>query len=78
MKRQVPAPVTRSGASGGSFLSKMNMGSLRKIHPSIRPVPAVLWGFTLHMAQLSSLPCKHKLTALTLIIGEPINLHLAK
>ncbi|GGX52140.1 hypothetical protein GCM10007385_21000 [Tateyamaria omphalii] len=43
--------------SGGSFLGKMKTGSLRKIHPAIRPGTAGRWGFTLHMAQLSSLPC---------------------
>ncbi len=64
--------------SGGSFLGKMKTGSAHKIHPAIRPVTAGCWGFTLHMAQLSSLPCTLMLGALTLMLGEQIQLHLAK
>jgi hypothetical protein len=56
----------------------MKMGSRRKIHPAIRPFAAGRWGFTLHMAQLSSLPCNNGLAALTLTLGKPIQLHLAK
>ncbi|KIC50951.1 hypothetical protein RA29_03405 [Tateyamaria sp. ANG-S1] len=56
----------------------MKTGSLSEIHPAIRPVTAGRWGFTLHMAQLSSLPCAFNLGMLTLMLGEQIQLHLAK
>ncbi len=64
--------------SGGSFSGKMKNGSECKIHPTIRPQRTGRWGFTLHMAQISSLPRILSIGALTLMHGEQIQLHLAK
>ena len=74
---QATVPVASTGASGGSFSGKMKIGSIHKIHPSVQPIQAGRGGFTLHMAQLSSLPCPNSLPAVDLILSKLILLHLA-
>lgn len=64
--------------SGGSLSGKMKAGSSQKIRPFARPVTAEHWGFTLHRAQLSSLPDAPTFAKVTLTAREQILLHLAK
>jgi len=66
-----------AGASGGSLSGKMKQG----VHPAAGNGDFASGrerGFTLHMAQLSSLPCKVRIGWLRLMVGKGVQLHLAR